>query len=49
MLTRRRFVSGVTFPAETFWQNVATRSHDFVVIDNAPWCGRCAVHEFRSG
>ena len=43
----RRFVSGVTFPAETFWQNVATRSYDFVVIDNALWCGRCAVHDFR--
>ena len=42
----QRYVTKVTFPADHFFGGTMTKSHDFVVVDNALWCGRCSLQTY---
>jgi len=42
----QRYVTGVTYPADYFFGGTMTKSYDFVVVDNALWCGRCSLQTY---
>lgn len=42
-----RYISGVTYAGERWFVGADTVFTDYVVTDNAIWCGRCAVRVSR--
>ena len=43
-----RYVGGHSSTGQSGWGALPRREYDYVVVDNAIWCGRCAIHTFRS-
>lgn len=43
----QRFVSGWSAFGQSGWGSIPRTQYDFVVVENAVWCGRCTVHASR--